>query len=59
MEKIRLYREKAGLSQREFATAIGVTQAAVAQWETGAVSPTLDNLRKAAETLGCKPGDLF
>ena len=59
MEKIRLFREKAGMSQRELATAIGVSQAAVAQWETGAAQPTLDNLRKAAEALGCNPGDLF
>ena len=58
MVKIRLFREKEGLSQRELAAAIGVSQAAVAQWETGAVEPTLDNLRKAAEVLNCKPGDL-
>ena len=59
MDKIRLFREKAGLSQREFAAAIGVSQAAVAQWETGAAQPTLDNLRKAAVVLGCNPGDLI
>ena len=59
MDQIRLFREKAGLPQRELATAIGVSQAAVAQWETGAAQPTLDNLRKAAEILGCTPGELL
>ena len=59
MVKIRLFREKAGLSQRELAAAIGVSQPAVAQWEIGAAQPTLDNLRKAAEILGCNPGDLL
>ncbi len=59
MDKIRLYREKAGLSQRELAYAIGVSQAAVAQWENGTSQPTLDNLRKVADILGVTPGDLF
>lgn len=59
MEKIKTFREKAGMSQRDLAYAIGVSQAAVAQWETGAAQPTLDNLRKVADVLGISPGDLF
>ena len=59
MEKIRLYREKAGISQRELASALGISQAAVAQWEQGTTTPTLENLRKAAVVLGCAPGDLL
>ena len=59
MVKIRLFREKEGMSQRELASAIGVSQAAVAQWEAGTAEPTLDNLRKAADVLHCAPGELF
>ena len=59
MEKIKTFREKAGMSQRDLAYAIGVSQAAVAQWETGTAQPTLDNLRKVADVLGISPGELF
>lgn len=59
MEKIRIFREKAGLSQRELASAINISQAAISQWESGETQPTLDNLRKAADILGVTPGDLF
>ena len=59
MEKIRIFREKAGLSQRELASAINISQAAIAQWESGETQPTLDNLRKTADILGVTPGDLL
>ena len=58
MEKIRLYRERKKLSQREFAQALGISQSAVAQWENGSTVPTLDNLVRAAGILGCEVGDL-
>lgn len=59
MEKIRIFREKAGLSQRELASALNISQSAIAQWESGETQPTIDNLRKAADILGVTPGDLF
>ena len=59
MEKIKTFREKAGMSQRDLAEAVCVSQAAVAQWETGGTQPTLDNLRKVADILGVSPGDLI
>lgn len=59
MEKIRIFREKAGLSQRELASALNISQSAIAQWESGETQPTLDNLRKTADILGVTPGDLF
>ena len=59
MEKIKTFREKAGMSQRDLAYAIGVSQSAVAQWETGTAQPTLDNLRKVADILGISPGELL
>jgi len=36
-ERIRLIREKLGLSQEEFGKRIGVTKAAVSQWESGEI----------------------
>lgn len=59
MEKIRIFREKAGLSQRELASALNISQSAIAQWESGETQPTLDNLRKTADILGVTPGDLL
>jgi transcriptional regulator with XRE-family HTH domain len=38
-EARRLLRERAGVSQRDVATALGVTREAVAQWESGRRSP--------------------
>lgn len=58
-EKIRHYREEAGLTQRQLAEALGLNQSAVALWETGRTEPTLFNLRRIADVLGCKPADLL
>lgn len=49
--KIKELREAAGLSQRKLGDLIGVSGAAVAQWETGENRPSLTNLEKLAEVL--------
>lgn len=49
--KIKELREAAGLSQRKLGDLIGVSGAAVAQWETGENRPSLPNLEKLAEVL--------
>lgn len=51
MEALRTVREMRGLSQRELAAAVGVSQSAIAQIETGRTQPTLANLKKIAEAL--------
>lgn len=51
-QRIRARREAAGLTQEKLATHCGVSRAAVAQWEAGVTRPSLDNLVKAADTLG-------
>lgn len=58
-EKIREFRERAGLSQRELAQALGLDQSAVSSWEIGRAEPTLHNLRRMADILGCRPADLL
>ncbi len=59
MTAIRKLREKRGLSQIEFATALGVTPGAVSHWENGRRKPGIDDLAKMAQILGCKVDDLI
>lgn len=50
-EMVRDAREAAGLSQRELATRMSTSQAAVARLESGGTSATLATLHKAAAAL--------
>lgn len=43
-EKLKVYREKEGLSQNELAKKMNVTRQSVSRWETGKSYPDLDNL---------------
>ena len=51
MSKIRDLRVTAGMTQEQLAAAVGVTQGAVTQWETGATFPRSPTLRVIAEVL--------
>ena len=48
---IRQVREVQGVSQRELARRLGVSQPVVARWEAGRDSPRLDTLQRIAEAL--------
>lgn len=48
-----------GMSQGDLADAMGVTQGAVAQWESGLTKPRINTLAKIAEVLGCTVDDLL
>lgn len=50
---IKSARQKAGLTQRQVATAINVHQSAVAQWESGSTQPRADKLPELAKLLKC------
>lgn len=50
-EKVRDAREAAHLSQREFASRMGTSQAAVARLEAGGVGATLTTLHRVSEAL--------
>lgn len=50
-QKIRDAREAAGLTQRDLATLMSTSQAAVARLEAGGTSATLTTLNKAAAAL--------
>jgi transcriptional regulator with XRE-family HTH domain len=59
MSKIATRRREAGLTQQGLADALGVTQAAVANWENGRRCPPVKTLRKVAEALGCTIAELI
>ncbi len=55
---IRKAREDAGLSQKELAKLLGVTQAAVSNWETAESRPGVVRIRALAEALGIDDAEL-
>lgn len=57
--RIRQLWTKAGLTQVELAKAIGTSQAAVANYETGTKAPELAKLPSIAKALGVSVADLF
>ena len=52
-------RVRAGLSQAMLAREVGVSDAAVCQWETGKHQPRTSLLPSIAETLGCTIDELL
>ena len=58
-DNLRRLRERRGLSQRQLARKIFVSQAALSAWETGQKIPALDRLSDLAEALGCNPSKLI
>lgn len=58
-QTIRAGRVARQLTQVQVATALGVTQATVSAWETGAAQPSLDNLVALARLLGATTDDLL
>ena len=47
-------RNKKGMSQRKLAQKIGVTQSALARFESGKINPTLSFVQKITNGLGLK-----
>ena len=54
IRKLALARAKKGFSQRKLAKKIGITQSALARFETGNINPTLSFLQKITSGLGLK-----
>lgn len=57
--RIRELRLKKGMSQKELAESVGITQAQVARIETGKRSFNFDFIPVLAKALGCKPYELL
>ena len=54
IRNIALARMKKGLSQRDLAKKIGITQSALARFESGKIDPGLNFLKKVTAGLGLK-----
>lgn len=52
-------RKKAGLTQMDVAKALGISDAAVALWETGKTMPAAKRLAEIANLFGCTVDDLL
>lgn len=59
MNFIKQYRIKNGLTQDQLAMKIGVTRAAIAQWETGRSLPSARIACRIAEVIGCTIDELY
>lgn len=59
MNTIKNRRSEVGITQVELAKAVGVTQGAVAQWESGITSPNIKLLPKLASILECTTDELL
>lgn len=57
--KIREARVSKGMTQARLAEKIGVRHGIISKYETGMVSPTIDQLQKIAEALGVSPVEFF
>lgn len=58
-ERIRDYRKKVGLSQKELGKMLDVSQQHIAQYESGKRTPKLDTIQKIATSLNVNINDLL
>ena len=59
MDILKAKREAAGLTQRQLADLVGVTDQTISNIERGATMPTLDTARALARVLGIPVEGLF
>ena len=57
--KIQEYRKQNGMTAEMLAKKLGVTQAAVTNWEKGARRPNIDMLIRLTEIFGCTADELL
>ena len=57
--KIRKYRQVAGLSQKELASRLGISNSRVSNWEQGINRPDADMLADICRVLEVSPSDLL
>lgn len=59
MNNIREIRKKRGITQKQLANALDVTESAVSHWEKGRRDPDLETLLKIGEVLDCSVDTLL
>jgi len=57
--RLKEYREKKQLSQRDIAKMLDMTQQGYHKWESGASFPNAKQIVKLCNILDCTPNDLF
>lgn len=57
--KLKVKRIEKMLSQSDLANKIGVTSQSVSDYERGRTLPKYENMKKIAEALDCRVGELF
>ena len=57
--RIREYRERLNISQKELAARLGVSNARVSNWEQGINRPDVDTLSDLCQTLEISPNELL
>lgn len=55
----RIKRNAAGLSQKQMASLLGVSQEAVSRWERGNAKPRAEKFTAIANALGCPVCDVL
>lgn len=58
-DRIKVFRIKSGIRQVELAEQLGVSQAAITNWERGNSQPTRDNIAKLAQIFNCSTDALY
>lgn len=59
MNQIRQVRERLGLSQKELAERIGVTQGAISHYEAAINNPSVATLKRMSAALHCTVDELL
>lgn len=59
MERLKVYRERAGLTQQQLADALGVARTTVTMWETSPNMPTVRILPKLSHVLSVTVDELL
>lgn len=59
MTALYQYRKEKGITQRELAKELGVSQPTITQYESGARKPDIVTLKKLAAILGCTTDQLL
>lgn len=57
--KLKEYREKAKLSQRDIAKLLGISQASYWEWESGKSFPSSKRIKQLCEILKASPEEVF
>lgn len=59
MDKLKIYRQKMGLTMKQVATRLDITESSVCLHENGQRTPNVEMLKKYAQLFHCSVDDLL